>query len=97
MHTRLVSAAPTTGRGSALFTFECLQQLAQQPSESLLLMCSERCQQSALVLEVLGSSPIDERPALAGELDEQPPSVAGIGDALHEPAALEPREPLSHC
>src|SRR5262249_35933939 len=65
--------------------------------ESLLVMCSERCQQSALVLEVHGSNPIDERPAFAGELDEQPPSVAGIRHALHEPGTLEPRESMSHC
>jgi len=96
--TRGRSAAATAAarRGCRLFALEPAQKRAQQSSELALFVRAERFQQPALVLEMQGRDPIDQGAALGGELDEEPAPVLGVGDAPHEPGALQACESMGH-
>lgn len=68
-----------------LLGFEREQELAQQGSELLLLGAAQACDESALVLEMLGDHPVDQ--ALAGrrQLDDTPRPSAGSGTRRTRP------------
>src|SRR6476619_7442276 len=88
--------AGAAGRRRRLLALEGDEQLAQQPGQRVALVVAERREQRALVVQVVGRDAIDERAALARELDERSAAVVWIGDAADETGALEGGEAMGH-